>query len=254
MSIGGGRVRLVSWSAQNSGSQSHGPRSRIRCGYIAPPLTTALDRGAYNLRKHSTIVGRPTNYILRTPVERPTSAPPARRVVMVPTARRLGALALRAVANAVPVLAGVDLAVSVADFFSTWARDPSRRLPAALGRACDRAWRALEVALAGEALWSRLVDAGEDKAFRTRVRAFLDGFPASAWGIDVRRECLGELRAARQAGELSPGDQPDTGEWLAEVAETYWGFPTDLETLDSLAADLRQSGYPALARLVALRP
>src|SRR5262245_3147388 len=58
--------------------------------------------------------------------------------------------------------------------------DHSQRLTAALQGANDKAWKALEVSLAGDSLWERcklLAARGEDKAFAQQVRAFLDAVP-----------------------------------------------------------------------------
>src|SRR4029079_1775689 len=79
-----------------------------------------------------------------------------------------------------------------------------------LGRSNDRAWRALEVALAGEGLWDRcklVLAAGDEEAFREQVRPFLDTCSlAELQGRDAyRQSCLNELRAARKAGVLTEG-------------------------------------------------
>jgi hypothetical protein len=74
-------------------------------------------------------------------------------------------------------------------------RDPSRRLARALEQAHARAWKALEVALAGETLWERCqarLARAEDRALRDRVRAFLDAVPAgplAAEPDEFRRLC-----------------------------------------------------------------
>src|SRR5436190_18623579 len=81
--------------------------------------------------------------------------------------------------------------------------DGSQRLVAAIRRANEQAWKALEVALAGESLWNRL-DHTEDRAFRQQVRGFVDGLPLpELTGRDeFRRGCLRELRDARRRGLL----------------------------------------------------
>src|ERR1700704_741237 len=55
--------------------------------------------------------------------------------------------------------------------------DHSLRLVKALEQSNDRAWRAFEIALAGDSFWERCKQAlvpTEDKAFREQVRAFLE--------------------------------------------------------------------------------
>jgi formylglycine-generating enzyme required for sulfatase activity len=89
-----------------------------------------------------------------------------------------------------------------------WFRDHSQALPRALGKANDRAWQALGLALAGDGLLDQvkaLVAGGDARALRAQVGRFL---AASAAHFDqapaaFRRECLAELKAARQARLLS---------------------------------------------------
>jgi serine/threonine protein kinase len=142
--------------------------------------------------------------------------------------------------------------------------DHSLRLTRALELANERAWRALEVALAGDSWWERcrgLLARGEEKGFREQVRAFLRANPVADGerGEPFRGECLRELRAARKAGRLTGGGlHPDR---LAEQAGALarFGDPARLleaewQALDGMALELRASGYRALAELVALRP
>src|SRR5438477_12327058 len=79
--------------------------------------------------------------------------------------------------------------------------DGSARLVAAIRRANERAWKALEIALAGESLWTRL-DRTEDRAFRQQVRTFLDNvlLPELTGRDEFRRQCLRELQEARRRG------------------------------------------------------
>src|SRR5262249_11914430 len=103
-------------------------------------------------------------------------------------------------------LSGLDLESErlekVVRFFSRRFRDHGERLPRALARSHERAWKALEIALAGEGMWGWLANK-EDKAFRQRVRAFLDAAPCgelAAQGPEFRKACLKELRYARADG------------------------------------------------------
>src|SRR5207237_10188166 len=94
--------------------------------------------------------------------------------------------------------------------------DHSRRLLEALRDSNDRAWRAVEVALAGDSLWDRcklVMASGDEKAFREQVRPFLDSCSlAELQGRDAYRQAsLSELRAARKAGLLTEGTlEPQT--------------------------------------------
>jgi serine/threonine protein kinase len=142
--------------------------------------------------------------------------------------------------------------------------DHSQRLSRALEIANERAWRALEVALAGDSWWERcrgLLARGEEKGFREQVRAFLKAHPLATEdrGPEFRAECLRQLRAARKAGRLIGGGlRPDR---LAEQAGELARFddPTRLleaewQALDGMAVELREHGYGTLADLVSLRP
>src|SRR5947209_13849851 len=89
----------------------------------------------------------------------------------------------------------------VVGFLTRHFTDHSQRLGEALRLTNDRAWRALEVALAGESLWDRcklLLASAEDKSFREQVRPFLDACPlAEMQGkAAYRQSCLDELRTA----------------------------------------------------------
>src|SRR5262245_42221752 len=69
---------------------------------------------------------------------------------------------------------------AVVGFLTERFTDHSRRLATALRQASDNAWKALEIALAGDSLWERCQAAAaraEDRAFARQVRAFLDAAP-----------------------------------------------------------------------------
>src|SRR5690348_13742480 len=72
---------------------------------------------------------------------------------------------------------GAAVTDAVVAFLGSRFHDHSQALSQALKRANDRAWRAVELALAGTSWWeqarARLARA-EDRAFRDQLRAFLD--------------------------------------------------------------------------------
>src|SRR5262249_45130527 len=75
---------------------------------------------------------------------------------------------------------GAGAVEGVVVFLTRHFRDHSSRLTEALEMTNERAWRALEVALAGDSLWDRcklMLARGEDKAFREQVQPFLDACP-----------------------------------------------------------------------------
>ncbi|MGL4550779.1 MAG: hypothetical protein ACRC33_06295, partial [Gemmataceae bacterium] len=83
--------------------------------------------------------------------------------------------------------------------------DRSQALARALARSNARAWRALEVALAGESLWNAF-DRADDKALRAQIKQFLEAvaLPDAAAGPKTRLLILAELRDARKNNLLCP--------------------------------------------------
>jgi HEAT repeat protein/tetratricopeptide (TPR) repeat protein len=140
--------------------------------------------------------------------------------------------------------------------------DHSRKLTVALQTANERAWKALEIALAGDSFWDRckvVLASGDDKAFREQVRTFLDGNQLSADNAGVRGVCLQELRSARK-NKLLAGGSLDAKE-LAKQAGAFAGFAdpqavltAEWQAVDRMADELRQGGYANLAQLVSSRP
>ncbi len=180
----------------------------------------------------------------------------------------LCALALRQLVGGACKLAGLEAGeaavVGAASVLTRHFLDHSRRLLIALRDANERAWRALEVALAGDSLWDRcklVLASGDEKAFREQVRPFLDSCSLSELqGRDgYRQACLTELRAARQAGLLTEGTlEPER---LARQAGGFARFsePDKVLEVESVALvqmgdDLRQAGFANLATFVELRP
>jgi serine/threonine protein kinase len=153
----------------------------------------------------------------------------------------------------------VDDMGDVVKFLSDRFFDQSMRLSEALKSANDRAWRALELALAGESFWSWL-DSKEDKAFRQQLRAFFDAHPLldSRGRDDMKKICLADLRAARKAGLL--GGELNDPQALAREAGEFARFSDPLRLLEvewamiaRLGDAIHKSGYPALAELVGRR-
>ncbi|MCI0458555.1 MAG: protein kinase, partial [Gemmataceae bacterium] len=135
----------------------------------------------------------------------------------------------------------------------------------ALQVANDRAWRAFEIALAGESWWEHLksyLRPREDQAFAQQIRVFLDGLPLddvlAGQQAEVRLWCLAELRQARQKNILTGGSL-SSGELVKQVGQLSSTAPQTLlaaqwRTLSGLGVDLRQAGYAWLAWLVEQRP
>src|SRR3954471_15584143 len=113
--------------------------------------------------------------------------------------------------------------------------DQTRLLLDALHKSNERAWKALEVALAGEGFWNKL-DAAEEKALRQQVRGLLDAMPLPLLTDrgEFRRLCMKELQDARKRGLLLGG----TAEELAKSAKSVAGGD-QLAVLDHERAALR---------------
>lgn len=158
-----------------------------------------------------------------------------------------------------------DRADSMLRFMSDRFGDHGRRLDAALRKANERAWRTLEVALAGRSWWDActgLLSPRDEKALQAHVRTFLDGLPPDerAGGTAAfRARALAELQAARQAG-LVPG--PDlSGQELTDEVRVFarYSDPRQLVERDhravaGMADTLRGAGFADLATYVSLRP
>jgi serine/threonine protein kinase/DNA polymerase III delta prime subunit len=178
---------------------------------------------------------------------------------------KLSALALQPlvgiVCKSVGIEAGEVAGEKVSEFLRERFTNHSAKLIGALGRANERAWDALEFALAGDS-WLDIGARADKRAYRDQVRAFLaaiaKGYPP-AGSEEFRRQCLKELRAARHAGLLS-SEAPDL-QALAGDAGRFAGFanPTALhdaefKALADIAEHFPSNQYPNLRRLLAIRP
>jgi formylglycine-generating enzyme required for sulfatase activity/serine/threonine protein kinase len=159
--------------------------------------------------------------------------------------------------------AGSEAVEGVAGFLAERFADHSGRLPAALQTANERAWKALEIALAGESLWDRCKAAaarGEDRAFAQQLRAFLDSatLPAVSGKARFRQTCLQELQAARKAsvlaGELDVHRLAEQAGAFARFGDPQGLLDAEWQTVLAMAEELRLAGYANLAWLLSQRP
>src|SRR4051812_16849341 len=179
---------------------------------------------------------------------------------------RLSTLALRGLIPGAVEAAGFEKSAEHLDkvivFLGDRFRDQSQRLELALRTSNDRAWNALEVALAGDTLWKRLsavFTRAEDRAFAEQVKLFLDAtpLPELANRGHFRDRCLGELRKARK--QLVEG-KFDHNE-LARHAGNFARFSDPNSLLDAewrtclaLAEEVRRQDLEGLAWLLSQRP
>jgi hypothetical protein len=182
--------------------------------------------------------------------------------------QNLSALALRQLVGGVCRAAGLEAGAAAAEAVAGLLRDRftdhSQRLPAALRQANDNAWRALEIALAGDSWWDKVkvsLARAEDKAFREQLAAFLRVTPLGGLpghGPEFRNQCLRDLRAARKqgllAGALSPQAVAEQAGAFARFADPPALLRAEGQAVDAIADALRQAGLTALAHLVGLRP
>ncbi len=179
--------------------------------------------------------------------------------------QNLSLLALRAVFDGACKSVGVDAGADAAvNFLTSRFTDHSQRLGTALQKANASAWRALELALAGDSWWDRVKGAlarREDQAFREQVSAFLQTTPLAnlpSHGPEFRQQALRDLRAAHKGGALSGALSPEV---LAREAGPFahFGDPASLldaewRAVDAILLALRQAGHTALAHFLGLRP
>ena len=181
----------------------------------------------------------------------------------------LGGLALKGAAEGAAHLTGVGaIAAStevIAGLLQKQFSDNSQRLPRAIERAATRAWRAVEVSLAGRSWWDRCklaLATGDDRAIRKQVGAYLDANPldgVDGHGPDFRAQCLAQLRAARKAGLLDRGKiDPDAvarqvGD-LSRFGDKSATIDAEYGVLVSIGDGLRRAGYEALATFLTLHP
>jgi serine/threonine protein kinase len=178
----------------------------------------------------------------------------------------LSSLALKGAAQAAGIEAVGGGAEAVVGFLRQRFSDNSKRLHRALQRSSDRAWRSVELALAGTSWWDRCklaLSSGEQRAFREQVQAFLLAHPldnVDGHGPDFRGQCLAQLQAARKAGLLTSGrfDPDDLARRVGNLSRFGGDRPAMVEAefraLGEVVKQLRQHGYEALAAFLELRP
>ncbi len=108
----------------------------------------------------------------------------------------------------------------------------SRQLIDVLHTANEKAWKAVEISLAGESLWNRL-DPSAEKSLREQIRILLDNMrlPILTHRDEFRKLCLHELRQAKRAGHL-------LGKPTAEELHRSLGaFASDRDREEALAQE-----------------
>src|SRR5262245_13210664 len=162
------------------------------------------------------------------------------------------------------VVPGGDAVKAVAGFLENHFRAHSNRLTRALTRSNERAWRTLEIALAGTSFWDRckaLVASGDQTKFRNEMQQYLNDMtlPAGEDPEKFRRFCLSELKAARKAGLLDRAELNPAV--LAEAVGRFVGFTqpdevlaAETQLLQRVADTLGKHKYENLGRLITSQP
>lgn len=154
---------------------------------------------------------------------------------------------------------------AITGLFTRHFTDPSQRLHKALEKAHDRAWRVLELALAGDSLWDRckgVLAGAEYRAFRQQIQEFLAANPPRGLPSEdprARARCLAELQRARKAGLLGRGRAaPHELAQRAGSLARYTGndealLAAEWQAIEQVADELRRNELVLLAQVVAVR-
>ena len=137
--------------------------------------------------------------------------------------------------------------------------DQGQRLTKALRESNERAWKALEIALAGETLWNRL-DRGEERAFRQQLVAYLKQMPIPELQDKepFRKKCLRDLHDARKKallfGRLVPEELARRVGPMAERADPQAVLAAEKTALNDIAAEFKKANLDGLAWLLEQQP
>lgn len=175
----------------------------------------------------------------------------------------LSSLALRGMCGVLMSDAVGGIAGGAVDQFRKCCVDQSKVLARALARSNQRAWKTLEMALAGESFWDRVKERfsrAEEQAFLQEIRQLLLAVELPG-GKDIQpfcKKCLQELREARNGKDLAGGTVKV--QQLVDRATDFDRFDSPHKQLDaewqlvaSLAEQLRPK-FPNLAWLLSRRP
>jgi len=163
----------------------------------------------------------------------------------------LSVLSLRPLLGTAGAVAAPD-GTPAADFWKRRLAEQGQRSATVLERTSDRAWKALEVALAGVPWWNRcrvLLEPGEDLALGDPVEAYLSSVTLPDGEEAERLQCLADLRAARRAELLSGANELETVADLAVNGQV----PDDGSAMGAIAGALREAGFTSLANFMGQR-
>jgi serine/threonine protein kinase len=141
------------------------------------------------------------------------------------------------------------------DFLVERFSDQSQRLPKAIHYATERAWKTLELALAGDSLWSKLSTRAEDQALAHELRQALNVVPVNGSvgnQSEFFRAALKEMRAVRRSPAPVDELQRHTRA-LANYADPAALVEAEWHAAAAMADVCERSGHPNLAAFLRLR-
>ncbi len=171
------------------------------------------------------------------------------------SALALGPLLVRAVPKSGSGI--VDDWTAISHWLTKRYSDPSGKLAMVLTRTVDRAWRSLEIALAGEVLHRRAIESKADPALIEQIRQFITVASFPNLSPELRQKLGVEINNARQA-EIIPGPVPSI-DALATLIVRFLRGPieetreADARELAALGPELRDAGFGTLAEFIELR-
>ncbi len=175
----------------------------------------------------------------------------------------LGSIAIRHTAKALGLAGGELLADGAQALVRRFFSADSKRLETALRNAHERAFEALEFALARDTLWQKLTAVfarADDKEFRAAVRAALDALPADLLPegpVAFREDCRRELGRARRDNRRLLEFDADALEAgvgaLARFSDPAALAEAEFSAVAALRESLPAAEYPALRKFLTLR-
>jgi serine/threonine protein kinase len=133
--------------------------------------------------------------------------------------------------------------------------DQSQRLPKALNAATERAWKTLELTLAGDSLWSKLTTRAEDQALAQELRLALvviNVDQSVGNKGEFFRAALKELRSTRRS-PVQPDELRQHRRAMVNYADPVALAEAEWHATDAMADECDRSGNKNLAKFLRLR-
>ncbi len=154
---------------------------------------------------------------------------------------------------------GADGLDDVVGWIGQHLSDQGQRVTRALKESNEKAWKALEIALAGESLWNRL-DRAEDRAFRKELTAYLQQLPMPELigKQEYRKKILKDIHEAKKKAilvdRLLPEELRRRAGPMTDRGNPQKVLAAEMQALRDMAALMRQMRLEALAWLLEQQP